>query len=606
MRDIHIRTIRSKSVIVLGVALLSICTQAQISTTKGIQDRISAYWKAKRKWYLIITASKPVNRPEFPAIDWVDKDGSDMKKVFDKLGYLPLRDPLKGSDVTTGNVIAALDAVNGILANQTVIVYFSGHGVHGAGNTDLHLILNDGSEMTLTDWVHEARGGKDYRDPAFKGELIFIIDACDSGNGIFKTGLTAEEWQFPTIMLTSSTVDEKSRKRNDMDASAFSSTLENAASSDWNRADENHDGFLDYLELKHFAQRELDTLYTNHTISARMKPEGVTDQPLFIAYDQTQDSYVDSYDHWLLLSEGVLPEEISSAASIVNIRNGALVPPTIPEGLKSIASLIPDNGYVSALGRGYKALAEGRYDAAGQHFRTARSDQQASTLSIAAANAGLARLYFFQSDFKKASLYYLTAAKYYGGDNKQLLGEIGVSAALGGDLLAANQYLSFASNLGEQSDEPSALVGTLKAPLHVLGFQKHKVNYSAAYEDASYAAVGQSAGVIAALSGDSDKAQSQFKRTTTISDKVARDGYAPDLRKSALVYANGAEIDQFLNTDDSRVLEYYAKAAQLFEQAGDRSSEYVSMLLNYGKALQHANKNQMADTVIARAKALAP
>jgi len=83
-----------------------------------------------------------------------------------------------GGSVTTQNVVNALAAIhNGHGPRDIVVVYFSGHGQHGPQGRDLNLILNDGSEMPLTRWVREARGGKTREESSYKGKLIFILDA---------------------------------------------------------------------------------------------------------------------------------------------------------------------------------------------------------------------------------------------------------------------------------------------------------------------------------------------------------------------------------------------------------------------------------------------
>src|SRR5258708_3151161 len=86
------------------------------------------------------------------------------------------------------------------------------------------VVLNDGSEMALSDGVRRAGGGPNTRDPSYTGQLIFILDACDSGNGIFETDLSVSELKtLPTILLTSSSANQKSRKLKNRNVSAFTS-----------------------------------------------------------------------------------------------------------------------------------------------------------------------------------------------------------------------------------------------------------------------------------------------------------------------------------------------------------------------------------------------
>lgn len=555
-----------------------------------LKQRIADWWTHKPKSYLIIAASQPRNRDDFPPIPFVENDVLEMKKFFENtLHYHPLMDAITGPGANFTNVEAALESIHhGHNDKETIVVYFSGHGNYGAGpdaQQDVVLILNDGSEQHLADWVRWARGRRTDGTPSYNGDLIFILDACDSGNGVWRTALTPPELELPTIILASSTVGQRSLQRLDANMSAFSSVVRKAIVEDWDAADQDNDGFIEYRELKDYATIALSKLEQDKKITATMHPEGNTDKHLFIQYDIAKDTSRGTFDHWQLVAEKIIPEALSGSATTLNARADTLVSPTVPGEAKTLAALIPENSDLSDTGRGYKALALGKFNEALTHFRAARAAHLNSPYDVAVAELGVARTKLFAGDYKNASAFYESARAYYGDAKADLLAEAGVNAALSGDTGRADAYLASAYSV--ESDR-----------LRSGGNRALRASRSLIQANALRAL--QSQTVVASMSKkltptkeSSQEIDHMLQASVSLSSTLEKSQSKDAQRTAALAFANAAEI-QKESGKSKPALELYKHAETLFDKVDDKSPEYASMLNTYAETLKESNKADLA------------
>jgi hypothetical protein len=589
-----IRASRNMRILVtlLCVALCSLRAHAQGAPgPTDPKEIISNWWAKKPKWYLIITASNP-HWNLYEPISWVDKDGDNVKRILESFRYRPLHDPLVGDDASTSKVGDAIESIhNGHGKNDIIVVYFSGHGHRGPQDTDLHLILNSTSDMLLSDWVRAARGGT-ADNPSYQGELVFIVDACDSGNGVWRTSLTLRDFQLPIAVLASSSVDQLSRKLKDKDASAFTSVFERGTTTDWSGADDNNDGFLEYRELRQFEENELAKLATAKKIDVAMHPEGYTDQPLFIFYDKTKDHNLQSSMHKRLITEHIIPDYVSTAVTQLNVRNGSLLAPTLPPEMRVLASSVEDSGDLPPLAQGYKALAEGRFGEAKDLFTRAKSAARdiQSPYAMASANVALARAEVLSGSSARASYYYAAGGAYLNVSGSELVAETGANLVRSGDIQRGIDLLSFAYRTGSTALDPQ----------EVLGLDPLVVTQSLAI---AFAIGGRGADAKEPLAASIEHSQSALAESVSASGKLSKSKSVFDVRVAALTYANAAAIND-LDGDQKTALHLYKQSAALFDQIQDDTNEYATMLGSYSEALSNANKPALANTVLQKADAI--
>jgi hypothetical protein len=578
-----------------STAVLLLSSYAPAQAEPAIAQRISQYWSQKTKRYLIISASNP-NRADFPPIPFVDEDAKQMKAFLEALNYHPLQDPLAGAEVNSANVESALDSIHqGHSEKEVILVYFSGHGIFGPEDQDVLLVLNDGSKMHFTDWVRMARGGSRPDQPSYRGQLVFILDACDSGNAVWRTALTPAELQLPTIIMASSTVDQKSLQVLDSNVSAYSSVLRQAITTDWDAADDNKDGFLEYRELKQYSARALRSLYLKHKIPNEMHPEGNTDLPLFIHYDPAKDKSPDSNEHFIVEGEELIPDSVSDVATVVSVREGVAVPPSVPADLTAVAAGIPNRADLPDLVLGYKALAEKRFGNAVAHFQNSKRSHQGSPSDLAAADLGIARAKMFAGEFSNASVYYESARAYYGNESAGVLAEAGVNSALAGDLGRGGAYLTYANwTLDKHYESPKAgspVLGVLSFPFRLVTRTAPRQAPEADSPDSLR--ISQSLALVLAKGTDKLAADKEAQRSISISTALSKSEVPGNRRAAALALANIAEVKKD-SGDDKSALPLYRRADELFQSIGDTSLEYVTMLSSYVKALKDSNKPGLA------------
>ena len=586
---------RGCMVLYIMIVVLQQCAQATDQGDPVLAARISRYWSGKKKSYLIIAASNP-HRAQFPPLTFVDEDAKQMKVFFENLNYHPLQDPIIGDDASYDNIQTALDSIHhGHNENEVIVVYFSGHGRYGPQDRDVLLVVN-GSEMHLSDWVRTARGGT-ADQPSYKGQLVFILDACDSGNGVWRTDLLPAELQLPTVIIASSTVDERSLQRLDSNVSAFSSVIRQAVTTDWAIADADGDGFLEYRELKQYASRALHDLYTTHKLMAQMHPEGNTDGPFYLHYDGSKDQRPTSYEHYLFETEDYAPEVLSNKATVLSAREDSLVPPTIPGSLSSMAAKIPDDVPLPDLALGYKALAKGQFTQALDYFRRSKASNASSSYKVAAADLGIARTKLFAGDYKNAFVSYDLARLYFGNDSATILAECGVTAALSGDLDTGAVYLNYANYIASKVSEPSGVGATIVKAVY-LPFRALvgvSARQSTDVGKAESLRILQSLAVVAARQNNNVAKSQLFDQSVSLSSTLAKSQSPENQRIAALGFANAAELRTETGPGNFKAaLSLYERADTLFEKLGDTSLEYASMLQGYAQALDNSNKPILA------------
>ena len=562
---------RTVAMIVLFLAELS---RAPAQQADPLGEAVANYWTKLPKLYLVITAASPTSH-RFQPIAWVDKDGTAFAAVLNGLGYKPLplpsplKNPLQGESVNSDNVPDALKAINSLPANSIVIVYFSGHGEPGAQGADWQMVLNDGNQVPFTQLYRLARGGHQ-GSAAYQGQLVFLIDACNSGTALSSDLRESELRQFATDILTSSGSTELSRKLKNSDESAFTHVVRLGATTNWADVDENQDGFLDYSELERWSEVELSRLFTQKEVDAKMHPLSMTDLPDFLAYDKSKDQRPHSVRRRRLIAEGAISDLLHDSALQVSYRGGTLQPPRVPTEAKRLASLISESTDLPPLSQGYMALAEGKSKDAERFFsEVVKVDSVPADRS--AAEVALARTELFSGNFQGSLDHYRRANLISPSPETS---EMAIGTLLAGGPIKSMDIATdeLARNFFEALKKPDKVT----------------------FLDPAFAMLSSTLLVAYTKQNDSKGASAVFKKGKAASDQLEKSDSPDSRRAAALFYANAGELFA-QKGDDMQAAKYFRKSEGIYSVLSEPNPAYSTMLLNYGDLLQKQNKDDQAE-----------
>jgi len=299
------------------------------------------HWNSRVKFFLVVSATKTA----VPAanLDFARVNADFVAGKLQERGYQQLSDPLTGERATRDNFVDALHKINQVPDNGLVVVYYTGHGVKSDDDRELWLQLfgehlGSGFGLSVSDLISEARGA------SYSGDLIIIIDSCFSGHGTL-SALTGRQLD-KTIIVTSSNEIQTSRILTFEDgsqASAFTFYLTEALTSNWDNADFDRDGILEYGELLTYMGLRLNCAKIQKKIDGPMTPKPfVFSDERFFAYDATKVRNWNSPLRQLLAIQQLLAE-------LKNLDGETLQTETVSSGSTSSASAASSGGVTAAL-----------------------------------------------------------------------------------------------------------------------------------------------------------------------------------------------------------------------------------------------------------------
>ncbi|MBX3308065.1 MAG: tetratricopeptide repeat protein [Nitrospira sp.] len=416
------------------------------------------HWSRRKKYFLVIAVNQTdVPKTELP---FAKVDGQRVVKTLTSLGYKPL-DPdhslLTGKEATASAIMASLDEARKKEEEATLVIYYTGHGAVGPKDLWLQTAgqkkVGDGQGLKVSDLVVQVRqtaAGK-----GFEGELVLILDACYSGQGIVSQGLTMGELGKHTTIFTSSSDIQESFSLNHPNLpkmSAFTHTLLQGAGSDWAMADGDGDGILRWEELATYAESQLQALKKSGAIAHPMEPWMVTNyRKGLLAYRRDQVRVWKSPYRTSLTTDEV---NTKLAAHLQQLEGSPRDKPALPKEAQVLAKNLepaPDDYYAQAV----KATTEGQWETARTLFTKAdtqaKAIKQRETEKQGQIAWDRARMERYAGRFTESFAQYQHAATLAPPTTAALLNEIGVAGILAGQYLQAERYLTQGLQQREQS-----------------------------------------------------------------------------------------------------------------------------------------------------------
>jgi tetratricopeptide (TPR) repeat protein len=429
-------------------------------------------WESKQKYFIVVAANKSArSKTDLP---FAKVDGTKVKETLRKLGYTEIA-TLPDKHATLNNFVAILKTLDKNMPdNSIVVVYYSGHGAVDPKGEELWLQLYGqdtvgwGLGLSLSNLVKTARNS------GYEGELAVIIDACYSGQGALASALTLRDLKDTTIFTSSSEIQESySINVDKIDMSAFTHFLLEGLTAEWDAADDNKDGILQFEELRLFIKNNLTKLYTKGIIDEEMTPYIVSQQSEMIA----------AYDPAKVKNRNtLLREALSLSLAIKNNPTGLLqdnkvISPPLPSArAREIARLIPKNADSYALA--LKAIAEGRNDEARQLLEEAEKNKKADLAEIYQAR-GQAEIY--DGNFLEGIKWLQKALQASSTENVELLEETAAAMFMVSDIAKAEELFNRAMVIRQKySKKPEEVVSNIFF-LALINFYKGDFNKAEFY-----------------------------------------------------------------------------------------------------------------------------
>lgn len=536
--------------------------QKNAGTAQGSEDAALDAWESKRKYFIVVAASKTANADT--DLSFAKVDGTNVSQTLRKLGYIQIAS-LPDKLATQNNVVASLKKIGELPDNSLVVVYYSGHGVTDPKGKDVWLqlygqdTLSYGLGLSLSNLIDLARG-KDY-----KGELAVIIDACYSGQGALSSALTLKDLGVNTTILTSSSELQESYPI-DVDKttmSAFTHFLLEGFTSDWDTADDNHDGIMQYEELRLYIKNKLIDLYRKGLIDGQMTPYIVSQQAEMIAaYDPVK----------VKNPKTLLREALSLSRALKNNPVGALqsnktlsLPVPSPRA-REIAKLIPNNAdkYLLAL----KAIAEGRSNDARKLLEVAEKDKNADLAAIYQARA---ETEMYDGNIPDGIKWLEKALQVSPAENAELLEEAAMAMFIASDISRAEELMNKAYSIRQSSsNNPKDLLnGNMffaifnlmkgdfdKARFHLQQIQKVDAKYLDYQEENFDLFPTTMLGVLDIIQHKENDAEPKFKSVLATSQEKL--SFENPIRVMCLSYLAGIYIRQGKNTQANLLIKQFA------------------------------------------------
>jgi tetratricopeptide (TPR) repeat protein len=254
----------------------------------GDFDEVDQYWKSRKKYFLILAASKTGGvATDLP---FTKVDAREISRVLSRVGYEKL-EVLDNKTATQENVISQLQKIRTLSPNDLVVIYYSGHAVTDPQGKDLWLQLDGQSQVgdyrgiSVSNLVGAARG------TTFKGELAIILDTCYSGQGALTSQLSLRETENTVIFASSASYQQSYSMvlPSGVEISAFTYFLMQGLESDWARVDGDADGIIVYSDLQGYIRNRLMEMLRDRAIPGSMQPQLFGQSPRnWAAYDASK------------------------------------------------------------------------------------------------------------------------------------------------------------------------------------------------------------------------------------------------------------------------------------------------------------------------------
>lgn len=290
------------------------------------QDIVLQEYRRRQKYVLVIGASLYKNK-EYDRL-FVEESAKAVRDALVAKGYKELG-YLVGRAATKENVRKALEKVQDLSENFTVLIYYSGHAVVSDGDQrDLYLQCADEEVgefrgIPVSQVLTIARSNK-----IFKGRIILLIDSCYSSQTLLSPTIWSNVANKDTIIISSSSSKQQSwpfKPRARPTMTAFGYFFVEALTTDWACADTLPDGGMTVDELVYHTRRRLNDAYKQRAIEGEMEPD--YSDPLHrtvIAYDNTKIAEVASPLRNELVALSLTDESIKKLAGAVG-QSGSVV-----------------------------------------------------------------------------------------------------------------------------------------------------------------------------------------------------------------------------------------------------------------------------------------
>ncbi|MCI0625489.1 MAG: caspase family protein [Acidobacteria bacterium] len=235
------------------------------------QDGAFQFWNNLSKFFLIVAADKYLPGSQLP---FAKVDADSVANKLTDFHYQKI-DILTGERATRDNFITALKSIKSVASDSLVVIYYSGHGVTDSAGKNVFLqmygqpVIDANYGVTLSEVVDTVRQG------GYEGQLAIFIDACFSGQGVLSSALTLKDVGKNTTILTSCSETQESyavELPGKKQMSAFTYLLLKALAEDWDVADKDNDGIMEYAELKAYVAGKLEIMSKSEEISGPMLP----------------------------------------------------------------------------------------------------------------------------------------------------------------------------------------------------------------------------------------------------------------------------------------------------------------------------------------------
>jgi len=234
-------------------------------------DEAELFWKSKRKYFLVVAATKTGGTGN--NLPFTKVDGQRISKTLVERGYEKL-EVLDDKRATHDNFIKQLKRIRSFPENALVLVYYSGHAVKDPQEKDLWLQLYGQTEfgdhfgVSLSELIGSARGN------TYKGDLVIVLDTCYSGQSTLSGQLSLRETEKTVIFASSTAYQESySMKLPSGEISAFTYYLLEGLGSDWAQVDGDADGIVFYNDLQTYIENKLLESRQNEAILGTMQPQ---------------------------------------------------------------------------------------------------------------------------------------------------------------------------------------------------------------------------------------------------------------------------------------------------------------------------------------------
>ena len=273
----------------------AVCKPPRYVAIPEDDDTVLQEYRRRKKYLVVIGASRYLDKEyDRPFVEESAKAVRDalLLRGYTELGFLV------GQGATNENIRKALEKIQDLNENSTVLIYYAGHGVVSDGvDRDLYLQSAD-QEVGEFRGISVSQVLSIARNRIFKGRIILLIDSCYSSHTLLSPTIWSNVANKDTIVITSSNSKQQSwpfKPKDKPTMTAFGYFFAQALTADWACADTLPDGGLTVDELVYYTRRRLQEAYDQRAIEGEMQPD--YDDPLHrtvVAYDNTKISEVAS------------------------------------------------------------------------------------------------------------------------------------------------------------------------------------------------------------------------------------------------------------------------------------------------------------------------